>query len=683
MNRRISPFYFLALISLLIIGFYTDDDIVKSFGTTSALYNEKFLLTTILQSDASHDGGMNAPQKKETLYGKNDLWARLSPEEVCPSCGMNPRPIMNASQDVPSPCGMSPRPMRISMRHIESNGVGYNQGYTTLEGFFSPTKPWGEAWIPFLDVRGHVFNNGKLAANLGIGMRYQRFPRIWGINTYYDYRNTSHQHYNQISLGLESLGEIWDFRMNGYLPVGDKTSSFFHSRFDEFEGHYMIISRKREFAMQGANAEVGAHVNTFKNVPLYFAAGPYYLEGQGEVAWGGELRAAVDIFDYVRLEGNTSYDNVFGWIGQGQVSVNISLGKKRQISQKKSKSCSTALALSQRALQRVDRQEIIAVDRQKQREKAINPATGQPYFFVFVNNESHSDGTFESPYTTLPTSTQSKPGDVIYVFAGNGSAYDININSSIDGFVMQDNQKLWGSGNSHKAATQYGSVTIPVLSTNMPILTNSAVIPAGAHVVSLANNCEVSGMHITGTTIIAGIYGLVASGNIQIQNNWIEISNTSASSAIFLETFIGVNGATISNNRISGLHSTSDGIGIQIVNFNSPNTPIVISNNQISGVTASTSAYGIKATNNATGSSFTVNNNQITNVVGPTAAASFGIFAQNTSGDLCLTLNNNSATPNIFYYKFGGTLNLNLPFVGNTPDPMAYLGSGFDGICSP
>ena len=33
--------------------------------------------------------------------------------------------------------------MRVTARHIESNGIGYNQGYTTLEGFFSPMSPWG------------------------------------------------------------------------------------------------------------------------------------------------------------------------------------------------------------------------------------------------------------------------------------------------------------------------------------------------------------------------------------------------------------------------------------------------------------------------------------------------------------------------------------------------------------
>ena len=93
--------------------------------------------------------------------------------------------------------------MRLTARHIEANGVGYNQGYTTLEGFFSSPNLERKDWVPFLDLRGHVFNNGKWAANAGVGARYLDDTRVWGGNIYYDYRNTTHQHYNQVALGVE------------------------------------------------------------------------------------------------------------------------------------------------------------------------------------------------------------------------------------------------------------------------------------------------------------------------------------------------------------------------------------------------------------------------------------------------------------------------------------------------
>lgn len=52
------------------------------------------------------------------------------------------------------------RHIRLALRHIEGTGVGYNQGYTSLEGLFLPRSGTGHGWTPFLDLRGHVFNNG-------------------------------------------------------------------------------------------------------------------------------------------------------------------------------------------------------------------------------------------------------------------------------------------------------------------------------------------------------------------------------------------------------------------------------------------------------------------------------------------------------------------------------------------
>ena len=212
----------------------------------------------------------------------------------------------------------------LPVRYTSPKGVGYGTGYTTIEGFFSPPNILADAWIPFLDLRGHVFDNGRFAANAGLGLRYLSTSRVWGINSYYDYRNTNRQHYNQVSAGLESLGRIWDFRINGYLPVGWKQSPYYHTRFNFFQGNSMFLKSTRDFALKGANAEVGFHLDHFKQAPLYFAAGPYYLTGVGKSTWGGELRARINLFsDYVRLEGNTAYDHFFKWTGQGQISVNI------------------------------------------------------------------------------------------------------------------------------------------------------------------------------------------------------------------------------------------------------------------------------------------------------------------------------------------------------------------------
>ncbi len=166
-----------------------------------------------------------------------------------------------------------PRHYRTTLRHIESGGIGYEDGYTTLEAFLA-SDPSRWAVTPFLDARGHVFDNGKWAANGGVGLRTLKKNRAYGINAYYDYRNAGRMHSNQIGVGLETLGELFDFRINGYLPVGAKTSAPYDSVFGSFSGHSLLVSQKVLSAMKGADAELGFHFGTSKSFDFYAAAGP-------------------------------------------------------------------------------------------------------------------------------------------------------------------------------------------------------------------------------------------------------------------------------------------------------------------------------------------------------------------------------------------------------------------------
>ncbi len=404
--------------------------------------------------------------------------------------------------------------IRLSARYTTPKGIGYKQGYSTLEGFFAPRTPFRGTWLPFLDLRGHIFDNGKFAANAGMGLRYLSKSRIWGINSYYDYRNTSRQHYNQVSAGLETLGKIWDFRINGYLPVGWKNSPRIHTRFDTFKGHRMLLRRSREFSLKGANAEVGLHVDHFKNAPLYFAGGPYYLTGAGATTWGGEFRGAVEFFHrHLRLEGNVSYDHLFKWIGQGQISVNIRFGGRSKVPKRGNQSCSEALTLNLRSIQPVDRHEIIPVSKQKVISRAIDPATGKPYYFVFVDNSTSSSlGTFKDPYASLAEAeAHSSPGQIIYVFPGDGP-YDTSY-AGAAGLTLQDSQMLLGASTSHFFSTTIGNVCTPPMASSLPVITNP---DASSNVITLANNNTVSGFYIEDSSV--GISGIGISNFTATQN---------------------------------------------------------------------------------------------------------------------------------------------------------------------
>lgn len=427
----------------------------------------------------------------------------------------------------------------ISVRHIEDQGIGYDQGYTTLEGFFVPLASPTLPWVPFLDIRGHIFNNGKIAANAGIGLRYTS-NIVWGGNLYYDYRHTGHQHYNQIGGGLEALGTLVDYRLNAYFPFGKSKSNLYNPQFDSFKGNSLWIFRKQEFAMRGANGEVGFHLAKFKGMEFYTAAGPYYFEGNSKQTFGGSFRINIDIYNVLKLEASTSYDPIFKWIGQGQISLRYAFGSAKISHYEKSKNkkaskqqiCSSPALLHERLFQPVNRQEIIILDTKKKKSPALNPLTGQPYAFWFVDNTSHSQGTYESPFNTLADAASSAhENDIIIVHPGDGT--DTGMNA---GIILNDGQKLFGSGIAHTLLTQQGIISIPALTSGLPLLSNEG--NPDVDVITCGNSNDIEGLNISEN------YG----------NNGITINGKSGSYSVISNIISTVNGG-------NGIYTTGAGVG--------------------------------------------------------------------------------------------------------------------------
>lgn len=255
------------------------------------------------------------------------------------------------------------------MRHIEARGIGYEKGYTTLEGFLALLDP-SEPWTELLDIRTHLFDDGKFAANAGLGFRYVE-ERVWGINVYYDFRFSPHEDYHQLGAGIESLGDLWDFRANWYHPIKRQKSSSFDRKFEDTEDGRKHYKCKREYVMKGVNAEIGAHSSEMTWGTLYAAMGPYYLEDQKKHTWGGEARLTFETLDYIRLECSGSYDQIFHGIVQGQISLMIPLGTKKEVPLREGYTCPQEQMLRKRMMQTVDRSEIIPIE--KRRSKTSRP----------------------------------------------------------------------------------------------------------------------------------------------------------------------------------------------------------------------------------------------------------------------------------------------------------------------
>ena len=502
---------------------------------------------------------------------------------------------------------------RAAVRHIESGGIGYNQGYTTLELFLA-SDPCQWCVIPFVDLKGHVFNNKTFAANGGAGLRALLGNMVYGVNTYYDYRQTDRLHSNQIGAGLEVLGEVFDFRINGYLPFGKKISNPYNPLFSSFEGHYMLEALKYELAMKGANAECGFHVKKTNNFEFYVAAGPYYFIGEfGPNLWGGKIRTSWMYKDLVRLEISDSYDRTFHNRFQGEVSVGFSFGPTSKTSQ-----CASSEALISRLIQPVGRQEIVVMEKQRRDSIAIDPATGLPYFFVFVNNTGTSDGSYESPYHTLADAqANSSPRDVLYVFPGDGTTLGMNA-----GITLKNDQKFWGSGVEYTLTTTQGDVLIPSQTSTSPQITNT-----GGHGVTLAVNNDVSGFTIA-SVLSNAIFGTNPQ-NVSISNNTIQNNTSFALFPVRIVVNAGSLNATINNNSI---HDNACG-AISFVLNGVDLAEIAVTSNAIA--------------NNASG------------VLG-SAGSALVINAGGSSGGNCsLTLENNTISGNAAsaLYSYNGSFN--------------------------
>lgn len=254
-------------------------------------------------------------------------------------------------------CGCTDPVMKAYLNHIDPGGIGYDKGYTTLGLFLAPFQPFQECVVPFFDFRGHVFNDGKFALNAGLGLRYLSC-RLWGINAYYDFRHSSCKNYNQIGIGLESLGQRWDFRLNGYLPMGD---------------HDCEKKYKKEFAMGGIDGEIGVYLTEWCNGYIYLAGGPYWLHHKHKDGFGGKFRLVTSFLNYINIEGDVSHDPIFKTKVQGQIGFSIPFGPRYEVIKRCGFSCSKTMLQRRMSLREVERKEILVLKMKHDHEKVLVP----------------------------------------------------------------------------------------------------------------------------------------------------------------------------------------------------------------------------------------------------------------------------------------------------------------------
>lgn len=217
------------------------------------------------------------------------------------------------------------------VNYTAGQGVDFNRGYTTA-GCFVKLNGQNKysVFLPYLDLRGHLVNNGRKGVNVGLGARSLDLfsDKIIGGNLYYDYTHVRGQPFHQLGVGLEFLGPCWDLRTNAYFPLTQshrKTTLYSYVR-----GEWYKDIRIRK-ALTGFDVELGWTIkeyNSFAPWGLYLAGGPYYYcATSGDKCWtvGVDLRVNMQLFACLSVEGGLSVDRLFDNRYYGKILFSVPL----------------------------------------------------------------------------------------------------------------------------------------------------------------------------------------------------------------------------------------------------------------------------------------------------------------------------------------------------------------------
>jgi hypothetical protein len=145
---------------------------------------------------------------------------------------------------------------------------------------------------------------------------------VLGAYVFGDYNKNENGHkYWIISPGLESLGTIWDFHLNGYIPIGkssweNKTwaqdlGDYSYIQFEEgtnnlYDGIFVVY----EETGVGADFEIGRKLFKFGSAIISaHIQGYYYAMAHNDDVIGGGGKIAIQPSRYITFSANHTYDN--------------------------------------------------------------------------------------------------------------------------------------------------------------------------------------------------------------------------------------------------------------------------------------------------------------------------------------------------------------------------------------
>ncbi|MEO0455370.1 MAG: inverse autotransporter beta domain-containing protein [Cyanobacteria bacterium P01_A01_bin.114] len=519
---------------------------------------------------------------------------------------------------------------------------------------------WQNAGRELLFFQGQLLldTDANLGTNLQLGYRHYlpSSDRIFGGYIAFDKRGTDSASFDQLGIGLETLGENWDLRLNGFLPIGDRRELVDSNTVDagtqltnlQFIGNQLIADSQQqqaeinrfESALGGFDLELGTKLLDIGEAgALRGFAGLYYYDGEGvDGSLGWRLRLQAEPTDYLRTGLSVQNDDIFGTT----VRFNIGAAFPGYRATSSGTDSNTVLARLGESIGRtghivVDEQtevgDVVATEADIQTGPVLNPATGDPWFFNHVTPDGAAgDGTFEAPYDTVTDATNTIPTD------GNGIIYIADSNGAVisEALTIPGGVQLLSTGPAQfiDAFDESVQIQLPFSdSGDFPIIQGNVEMnssPSGPTVLSGFSVQNDDGVGITADNSL---------GEIVISDNRVTASGASIEASTVESTTAG--GVTVSNNLLS--------TGIDVDANNSTVTgDIIISGNQIgeaSETEAESSGIGVNLDGATLTGNITVTDNEI-------KYSGIIVSSQNSSltGDITLSEN---AIENGYSYGIG------------------------------
>jgi len=457
-------------------------------------------------------------------------------------------------------------PVRYSLRYYAGSMPGIDDGMTQL-GMFIPLGEIAGDSLLFCDLQPVIDNGGNWGSNLGLGFRFYEpgMERVFGLYGYIDYRRTDQSSFKQLTLGFDSLGTLVDLRGNLYLAnrelQGMPTTVV---RDPHFVGHQLRFGGY-QYAMPGADFEVGLVLPQFYHTQSRLLGGVYHFDADGPTdATGARVRLETHWTANVSTDIALYHDDKFGTsafvgIGLNWQPESYSRWKPQIVSFRRGLERHVTQHASDRLAEPTWRIPSIAVGREAY--VARNGSTPWRILHV-VEGAAGGNGTIERPFGTLEQAMSvAKSGDVVYTPYGG-------IYQPGQLLVVPESVSLLSNLNAHWIETQSGFVHLPFSGQAGPLTTPPEIHSS----VYVSSGVWMDGFRLVGsgdTVDLAGMILSAGSSDLRIYSNSID----SRRAGIWLDSVIG---ADVWANTIE----SAVGSGLLIEN----SSLVVLEHNQIVAV---------------------------------------------------------------------------------------------------